>query len=325
MDTTVADLVYVDPVNPIHDTGYRTQTDKAWARAYHPIRNLVVHTRVGQDRQTYSSFDAAFHSWDEDDTLRMACAAAPPNQRAWRLETEADCELWFHTEISNIVLAAWNEYRGVTQSSHIKPPRTDRIPEEVDSTYTVKVRNERTVLAIGEMKRNLVENVRWQQGSLGGSMGQVKLSQELRGYADKYQCPHVFCFDGKTLVLLQFRANRLEDIREEHCPVDCWVFPRDSSTIPLRYALYMLLVQGFRRFQGAYAQPLTVGGLAPQSRQFFDGLPVWTSADGDPVLEHPGGYQRSVDPDSGALRWTHPENDDLVWETEAFWGEHAAP
>lgn len=104
-----------------------------------------------------------------------------PNQRAWRLDTEADCELWFHTEISNVVLAAWNECREVTQSSHIKPPSVRRIAEEVDSTYTVKLSMNRTVLAIEEMKRNRVRGIRWQRGNLGDNPGQVKLSRELRG------------------------------------------------------------------------------------------------------------------------------------------------
>jgi hypothetical protein len=88
----------------------------------------------------------------------------------------------------------------------------------------------------------------------------------------------------------------------------------------------MLLMQGFRRFQGTYALPLTVGGLTPQYHRFYNGLPVWQPGNADGAdTEHPGGYTRSVDRDSGALKWTHPEDAEyLVWETQAFWGEHAA-
>jgi hypothetical protein len=82
------------------------------------------------------------------------------------------------------------------------------------------------------------------------------------------------------------------------------------------------MAQGFRRFQGMRALPITVGGLTPRSRRFFNGVPVWR-LNGIDQDEHPGGYVRSVDGTSGAVKWTHSESGDLVWETAAFWGEHA--
>ncbi|KAK4102498.1 hypothetical protein N658DRAFT_339775 [Parathielavia hyrcaniae] len=334
MTTTVADVVHQAPANPVHNAGYLTQTDKQWARAYRPIQNLIVHTFVDNNGYTDARLTQGLHPWFLDDDVRMECPAVFPNPRTWRFETEADCELWFHTEISNVTLAAWREHREVTQSSHIKPPREVSISEEVDSTYTVKYLRNKTVLAIGEMKRNLIKPSRWQEGSLAGAANQLRLSQELRGhrltkiklsYADQYQCPQVLCFDGETLLLLQFRADRPEDIRDQNCAVDCWVFPRQSSLISLRYALYILLVQGLRRFQGIYALPLTVGGLAPLSRKFYNGVPVWQPGNGDVATEHPGGYSRTVDGDSGAVKWIHPDDAEyLVWETGAFWGEFAA-
>ncbi|KAH6622675.1 hypothetical protein F5144DRAFT_336230 [Chaetomium tenue] len=324
MSSSIGDLMWAEPTNIVHNTGYTTQTDKPWARAYPPIENLLVHSSVLGDGNTYANFEPAMLPLYDDDVIRLASPAVPPNQRVWRLDTEADCELWFHTEISNVVLAAWNECREITQSSHIKPPSVDRISEEVDSTYTVKLNMDRTVLVIGEMKRNLLRNDWWQKGDLGSAPGQAKLSKELRGYADKSQCPQVFCFDGATLLLLQFRANRPEDIKDARRPVDCWALPTSSSKAPLRYALYRLLVQGFRRFQGMCAMPISVGGLTPLGRQFFNGLPVWKSeVDGAEVavVDHPGGYQRSVDAESGAVKWTHPDDaDDVVWETPALWG-----
>ncbi|KAF4505566.1 hypothetical protein G6O67_007500 [Ophiocordyceps sinensis] len=68
------------------------------------------------------------------------------------------------------------------------------------------------------------------------------LLHDFRGYAHKYECPQIFCFDGQTLLLLQFRAREPKDIAEADCAVDCWVIPRINrwgST--LRYALYRLL------------------------------------------------------------------------------------
>lgn len=110
--------------------------------------------------------------------------------------------------------------------------------------------------------------------------------------------------------------------------MDCWVLPRKSSHTPLRVALYRLLLQGFRRFQGTCAAPppLTVGGLMPHGRLFFNGLPLWrVSGTNVNVVEHPGGYRRWVDPDSGAIKWTHDEDPEaVVWETFALWGVNAA-
>lgn len=279
MNTTVADLLSQHPTNEVQNAGYVTQSDKSWTRNYHAIRNILVNTLIGEDGLTYANFERAFLPWDADDSLRTTAHAVSPNHRMWRFESEADCELWFHSEISNIVLPAWNQFPVVTQTLHTKPPRVDNISEEVDAVYSVRSGGGRTVLVIGEMKRNLLDASLWQRGNISSNAGQKKLSRELRGcvnpispnllpalvelclylsrilsdrrqpsYADKYQCPQVFCFDGETLLVLQFRANKVEDILEENCPVDCWVLPRESSNIPLCFALYMLLAQGFRRF-----------------------------------------------------------------------------
>lgn len=94
-------------------------------------------------------------------------------------ESEADCELWFHSEISNVVLTS--QFPVVTQSSHIKPPRVDNISEEIDAVYSVKFNQVRTVLAKGEMKRNLIQAHFWQYGNISLNRVQKRLLQELRG------------------------------------------------------------------------------------------------------------------------------------------------
>ncbi|KAL2160783.1 hypothetical protein VTH06DRAFT_980 [Thermothelomyces fergusii] len=329
MSSTVAKLLDERVTNEIYNTYYMTDTNKLWAQAYSPIQNLIVHSTVSDDGMTYAAFEPALQPLDEDDVLRLASPAVPPNKRSWRLETEADCELMFHTEISNIVMAAWTQYCQVTQSSHIKPP-TGNVAEEVDATYSIRLNRSRKVIAIGEMKRNIIAESAWASGNVLNVETQVRLSKELRGYAHKYQCPQVFCFDGKTLLLLQFRADTLDHICDPHCAVDCWVLPMKSSAVPLRYALYRLLLQGFRRLQGMYAWPLTVGGLTPIGRRFYDSVPLWRDPNREgPYIAaiHPGGYRRSVDPNTGAVRWTlnrpgSQEPVDVVWETPAFWGEH---
>lgn len=96
------------------------------------------------------------------------------------------------------------------------------------------------------------------------------------------------------------------------------MIPREGSSCSLRYALYRMMVQGFRRCQASTAGTLTVGGLTEHSREFFSGLPIWRYG-GVSRKEHPGGYTRVVDEDTGALKWVHEDDPVDVWETMAFW------
>ena len=118
-------------------------------------------------------------SLDADDQRRMGEPAQTPNDRFWRLETEADIEHWWHTEISDVVLAAWARYPRITQTCHTKPLSDINIPDNVDCTYAMHVDNIRVPLAIGEMKRNPIVPSRWQANSL--TEPQQKLARELRG------------------------------------------------------------------------------------------------------------------------------------------------
>ena len=182
MATTVSDLILLYPTNPIGHTGNNTRSDKQWAQNYHPIQNLRIHSVVDGNGLTHPDFTRAFIPWGKDDTLRLSAHAVPSNQRTWLFATEADCELWFHSEISNVVLPVWSRYPVVTQTSHTKPPHVNNISEEVDAVYSTTVGDHTTVLAIGEMKRDLIEETLWQLGNISSSEGQKKLSQELRGY-----------------------------------------------------------------------------------------------------------------------------------------------
>lgn len=161
-------------------------------------------------------------------------------------------------------------------------------------------------------------------------MNSPKKAKTHTRYAVKYNCPQVFCFDGELLVMLQFRADRPEDMRAANCPVDCWVLPRDPtrSRVTFRLLLYRLLLQGFRRFQTRFAfDNLSVGGYTPRRRRFFDGLPIWRVG-GVEYMDHPGGYQRKVHKETGAIGWifTHENGyEEVVWETDVMpgttWGE----
>ena len=181
-DNTVANLFAKHPTNKVLNGGNKTQSNKPWTQNYHPIHDLRVHTRLYRDGKTYADFETAFLAWEEDDNLRISAQAVDPNRRTWLFETEADCELWFHSEISNVILPAWSEFPLVTQSSHTKPSGNENISEEVDAVYSVASGARATVLAIGEMKRNLIRSSSWQDGNITKNVDQIKLSQELRGY-----------------------------------------------------------------------------------------------------------------------------------------------
>lgn len=169
------------PTNPVVNTRYTTGSDKEWARQYKPITKLIPCTYLA-DGITYANFEEALLPLYDDDSLRMSELTVASNSRGWRLEVEADCENWFNSEISNIVLAAWTRYPSVLQTSHNKPLSDENINENVDSTYSTKVGNRRVPLVIGEMKRNLITPQDWQTGDISSKGSQKKLSQELRGY-----------------------------------------------------------------------------------------------------------------------------------------------
>ncbi|POR39747.1 Uncharacterized protein TPAR_00065 [Tolypocladium paradoxum] len=310
------------PTNYIHETKYTSSSNKSWARQYKPIAKVVTRSYIDREGKSHANFEEAFLPLYDDDMVRMQESCVGPNTRLWRFAVEADCENWFHTEISNVVLAAWARYPAIWQTSHSKPFTETSVSENVDVAYSVKIGGIRYTIAIGEIKRNLIDLEDWQSGSISSTGTQMRLSKELRGYAHKYQCPQVFCFDGAALLLLQFRASKLERIEDENCQVDCWVIPRTGSYCTLRYGLYRLLAQGWRRCQSETAGQLTVGGLTADSREFYNGRPIWR-VDGVKHGKHPAGYERSVDGATGALKWTNEEYPEVM-ETWPFWGGEAA-
>ncbi|RTE70810.1 hypothetical protein BHE90_014787 [Fusarium euwallaceae] len=196
----------------------------------------------------------------------------------------------------------------------------------VDVAYSVYAATVRKHVAIGEFKRGLIARREWQHGRLAAAP-QKSLSQELRGYACRYSCPLVFCFDNHTFIMLQFRARKAKDLNEAKCPVDCWVFPRNNiHGTTLRYAFYRFIVQGFRQCQGQAKLDIALNGQRPSERFFFNGAPFWREKDGSKLFE-PWNYHRVVDASSGAFYWAVPggsesvQYDDgtTVWDTASFW------
>ncbi|KJR81584.1 uncharacterized protein SPSK_00843 [Sporothrix schenckii 1099-18] len=323
MATTVGALINEHPAFVDEATAMMPQSNKAWTHSYLPIKKLRMHTYMNADMFTVTANFDVFAPENDDDVLRMQQEAHRPNVRRYRLYSEEDGISWFHNEVSNVLLPAFHRYPIVTQTSHHPPPHGS---ERVDFSYIVQGLEggrERPNIAIGEFKRNIIRRVAWQEGNLDSVQSQF--SRELRGYAHKYNCPQIFCFDNTTFLMLQFRISKPEDILT-NCTVDCWVFPRDNvGGTPIRYAFYRLLVQGFRRVQGMRRFNTPINNTLAESCTFFSGKPHWRLADGTSTSS-PFGCTRKVDPVTGGVYWLDQSGEELVddngnrlWDTGPFW------
>ncbi|RBQ73107.1 hypothetical protein FVER14953_11054 [Fusarium verticillioides] len=179
MSDTAGHLILQDSTNAIGNCGEKTASDKPWARHYHPIKSTIPHTFL-LNGFTHANFEDAFIGMMDDDDLRLAQPAVPTNKRYWDFETEADCENWFNTEITNVVLSAWHAHPTMVQTSHTRPLNEENIAENVDCTFSVTHGEKRYTVAIGEFKRNLIHEDEWRNGSITRS-DQQSLSRELRG------------------------------------------------------------------------------------------------------------------------------------------------
>lgn len=125
---------------------------------------------------SYAEFDQSFFPLHHDDMVRMNEPAVASNLRRWRFKMEADCENWFNSEISNILLAAWSKYLIILRTSHNKLLTEENISENVDVTYSTRIGNQRVPLAIGEVKRGLNDPRAWQAGDISSKGSQRRLS-----------------------------------------------------------------------------------------------------------------------------------------------------
>lgn len=178
MSCTVFELLNQHPKNPVKATGLQSSSNKPWTKSYPAITKLNIHTSVQGSGTVIASYETAFLETYEDENVRLDTTAYPPNYRQWRLNSEEDGIQWFHTEISNIVLAAFKDYPAVLQVSHEKPLSDAKFDQTVDCAYSIKHNGKRKHAAIGEFKRGLILADQWQNGKLGS--GQASLSQELR-------------------------------------------------------------------------------------------------------------------------------------------------
>lgn len=181
MSLEVSTLLLTHPTNEVNNPRYYTPSRKPWVEEYLPITKVNVYTRYGRDGVVEAKFDGPLLPPLEDDEIRLAEPAYPPNDRQWRMEMEADIANWFHHEISNIVLPAWKNLPSLLQTSETSALREDQVTQHADVLYSTYVDRMMTCVLVGEMKRNLILPQHWLSGKPCDSKTQASLSQELRG------------------------------------------------------------------------------------------------------------------------------------------------
>lgn len=192
----VNDLLGQHPDNPVHETRFHTGSSKKWAESYAPITKVNVHTRVvGRSQGAWEAvpivvadFDQAFLPEYADDAKRLGLPVHPVNYRTWRFQAERDGLLWFHSEISNIVLAAWAKHPNMLQVAEEKSLTGEPHKEIIDVGYSTRRDRKRVHMAIGEFKRGLLNFDAWQNNRIKGKASQAAFSKELRGYVHIYIC-----------------------------------------------------------------------------------------------------------------------------------------
>lgn len=173
MSYMVEDHISTHPTNPVRVTGLT----KAWAKQYPLTSRLKVHTSIdAQSGRVRAHFDEALLPPYDGDLLWMNEPSYPPTYRTWTLSYEEDVINWHHTEVSNAVLGAFARSSLILQSSHEKPLREHQIAETVDVAYSIKHGGRKCHIAIGEMKRNLINGRDWKGRKLRGSG--VKIHKE---------------------------------------------------------------------------------------------------------------------------------------------------
>ncbi|KAH8659637.1 hypothetical protein BGZ61DRAFT_403732 [Ilyonectria robusta] len=330
-EVAVEDTIFSHPKNSVQSTNHQSAGDKAWANNYLPITKFTLHSST-PDVHVMDTINSTFGRLLGDDIVRAGQGSANPTHRRWLLNSTEDAVNFFSAEVSDPVLNGFNKYPEIVSTYRQGPLSTDEDDDTVDVHYSMLVGDERVPVLIGKFQDCLIMPEQWERGRLTGS--QKSLSRELRGYADMYACPHVFCFDGERLLLLQFRARTKAEINDSDCDVDCWIIPRDGPFTPdaiddecgLRYGLYRFLVQGFRRCQGLAALDVVLNGCRPAIREWYNGRPLWDIGGGK-YDASPWGYHRKLDGYSGAWYWTGDdkksnmlcENNLVAWDTPKFW------
>jgi hypothetical protein len=173
--------------NPVHDSARKEESREAWFQRFPPIARLVVRTRNVSRGRIAGGFDEAFLPNYGGERYYGEPAGPATESREWHLKTEADCEAYFLTEISSVVVAALAKsvFEIRKQGRHLTD---DLIPSDANNiAYKCCVRKGLKRLpmpvpaVMGVSKLREINRLLWQSGDISSSESQMNLSRELRG------------------------------------------------------------------------------------------------------------------------------------------------
>ncbi|KAG4427346.1 hypothetical protein IFR05_017173 [Cadophora sp. M221] len=198
-----------------------------------------------------------------------------------------------YAHIGLLVERAFSNAPKVWHNWETGPPGPDvHTAETVDAFYGVHIGGRAApqhCATIGELKRpGVINKDQWLQQDPRSDT--VRLGKQMRMYAYQYKCPQAFCFDGKYLLVIRFRADSRADIRDANCEADVFFVDNSASNIP--YWIDRLIAEGLNRLRAAFARALALGGYQRHFR-YFDGRPYWMDQQNNVFWDHPGGYKRS--------------------------------
>ncbi|KAI9783631.1 MAG: hypothetical protein M1816_001222 [Peltula sp. TS41687] len=211
------------------------------------------------------------------------------------LGSEGDVRRLFFKALSGPVRQAWSYFPHLRKRAEARAPGLPSSATVAGIWFSYLCGGQDRCVAVGELKRpGTIISTDWEDRV--PSDRTKNLGKELRGYAHKYNCPQVFCYDGESLLILRFRASSREAIQDASCPIGACLTKNSSGgpgTATARYALYRLIVDGFRRVQGdQLSRPVQLAGYRREF-EYFSGRSLWMDPSGQTVFDHPlPGYER---------------------------------
>ncbi|PYH96873.1 hypothetical protein BO71DRAFT_481676 [Aspergillus ellipticus CBS 707.79] len=270
MSHTVGDLIRLFTPQQLDVDTSSTLSEKKWTSDYHHLYRETVTGRL-PIRQGLAAFLSPEPLPSYADSLGLATPAHMLNSQQLEIMTEGDVTHDFDQNIIPLVELAFSGESAVTipargaapvpggaklsPRSLVASKNSSSSKKVVDYQMTLshEIKLLESPAMIGELKRpRIIKRKEW-AFEMTPSETTIRLMQEARGYAHLYECPQVFLFDSKTLVLVQFRAESTAEIANPDCSVDVCIIPREDLRLEgqcsMAEGLYALALRGFTQKQ----------------------------------------------------------------------------
>lgn len=137
-------------------------------------------------------------------------------------------------------------------------------------------------------------------------------------------------YDGKHLLIVQFKAKDVDEIKSPNCSIDCCILARtlEIAQCTARYALYRLVWRGWMRMTGEWSNniPFSLSGWDRKFR-FWSGRPYWENQQTHAKeMTHPHGYYRIFAAMTNMWYWVDANgnvvldaNGNTAWDSFKSW------